>query len=129
MQMRSNNMLIANIHLGRRLGWSFTSLEGKRPILQGWQSRPRESIEEALACARQGDVGLRTGRISGAAVIAVDGGGDTGAHHPRHLWHPNAVQAGIILQVKHGQMRYRNCVGEMQPNEETLLHQFQAHFR
>jgi len=71
MLRRSNNALIANVRLGYSLGWSFTPLAGKRPILKGWQKRPREAMEEALAWAAQGNVGLRTGRTSG--VVVIDG--------------------------------------------------------
>lgn len=76
MPRRSNNKLIANVRLGYSLGWSFTPLSGKRPILKGWQDRPRETREQALAWATQGNVGLRTGRTSGVVVIDVDEGGD-----------------------------------------------------
>jgi len=59
------------------LSRSFTPLDGKRPILKGWQSAPRESLEQALAWAAQGNVGLRTGQASGGMVIIdVDPGGD-----------------------------------------------------
>ena len=76
MPRRSNNALVANVRLGYSLGWSFTPLAGKRPILKGWQKRPREAMEEAMAWAAQGNVGLRTGRTSGVVVIDVDEGGD-----------------------------------------------------
>ena len=49
------------IRYGHALGWSFTPLNGKRPTLKGWQDRPRETLEKALAWADQGNVGLRTG--------------------------------------------------------------------
>jgi len=58
------------------LGWSFTPLDGKRPVLKRWQSSPRETLEQALAWAAKGNVGLRTGRSSGIVVIDVDPGGD-----------------------------------------------------
>lgn len=76
MPRRSNTALIANVRLGYSLGWLFTPLAGKRPILKGWQKRPREAMEEATAWAAQGNVGLRTGRTSGVVVIDVDEGGD-----------------------------------------------------
>ena len=28
------------VEYGHRLGWSFTPLAGKRPVLTGWQRRP-----------------------------------------------------------------------------------------
>ncbi|MFB3893611.1 MAG: bifunctional DNA primase/polymerase [Phycisphaerae bacterium] len=68
--------LAANVRLGHGMGWSFTPLAGKRPTLEGWQKRPRETLEEALAWAAQGNVGLRTGRVSGMVVIDIDPGAD-----------------------------------------------------
>jgi hypothetical protein len=68
--------MVVNVRLGYGLGWSFTPLAGKRPILKGWQNRVREPLDEALAWAKQGNVGLRTGRSSGVVVIDVDEGGD-----------------------------------------------------
>jgi len=68
--------LTANLRIGYMLGWSFTPLAGKRPTLEGWQKRPRETLDEALAWAEQDNVGLRTGRISGIVVIDVDPGAD-----------------------------------------------------
>jgi putative DNA primase/helicase len=62
-------------HAYEHLGWSFTPLEGKRPTLTRWQSRERESIEQALEWAAAGNVGLRTGQASGIVVIDVDPGG------------------------------------------------------
>ena len=76
MPTRSESQLVINVQLGNSLGWSFTPLAGKRPVLKGWQSRPREALEEALAWAAQGNIGLRTGRTSGVVVIDVDHGGD-----------------------------------------------------
>ena len=34
------------VEYGYRLGWSFTPLNGKAPVLKGWQKRPRESREQ-----------------------------------------------------------------------------------
>ena len=71
-----DSSLAANVRLGHEQGWSFTPLAGKRPTLEGWQKRPRETLEGALAWAAQGNVGLRTGQASGVVVIDVDPGGD-----------------------------------------------------
>ena len=60
-----------------KLGFSFVALDGKRPTQTGWQSREREALDEALAWAEAGNVGLRTGEASGwIVVIDVDSGGD-----------------------------------------------------
>jgi hypothetical protein len=68
--------LAQSVRYGHGLGWSFTPLLGKRPTLKGWQDRPRETLEQALAWAAQGNVGLRTGRISGVVAVDVDPGAD-----------------------------------------------------
>ncbi len=65
---------------GHVLGWSFTPLKmtgprppegsaGKRPTSTGWESAPRESLEQALAWAKVGNVGLRTGENSGGLLV------------------------------------------------------------
>jgi hypothetical protein len=72
--MTSN--LAENVRRGYGLGWSFTPLAGKKPILPEWQKRPRETLDEALVWAAQGNVGLRTGQASGVVVIDVDPGAD-----------------------------------------------------
>ena len=68
--------LAGYVEYGYRLGWSFTPLNGKAPVLKGWQKRPRESLTDALRWAREGNVGLRTGRASGVVVIDADDGAD-----------------------------------------------------
>ena len=70
------NPLVQNVRYGHGLGWSFTPLVGKRPTLKGWQGRPRETLEQALAWAAKGNVGLRTGRVSGVVAVDVDPGAD-----------------------------------------------------
>lgn len=64
--------LAENVRCGHEFGWSFTPLAGKKPTLKGWQDRPRELFDEALAWAAQGNVGLRTGRASGVVAIDLD---------------------------------------------------------
>ena len=73
---QSDNPLADNVSHGYERGWSFTPLNGKRPVLTAWQKRPRETLAEALAWVAKGNVGLRTGRTSGIIVIDVDEGGD-----------------------------------------------------
>jgi len=65
-----------NVKYGYKLGFSFTPLAGKRPTLRGWQSRPRETLAQALSWAQKGNVGLRTGMISKVVVIDADAGAD-----------------------------------------------------
>ena len=74
--MTNNNDLARNIEYCYRLGCSFTPLIGKRPKLRNWQSQPRETLEQALAWAADGNIGLRTGQASGIVVIDVDKGAD-----------------------------------------------------
>lgn len=70
----------AYVDYGYNLDWSFTPLSGKQPTLKGWQKRDRETLEDALAWAAKGNVGLRTGKASnGLIVIDVDEGGDVSA--------------------------------------------------
>jgi len=63
---------VEQVELGHAHGWSFTPLRGKVPILRAWQSQPRETVEQAKAWARAGNVGLRTGSNSGVVVLDVD---------------------------------------------------------
>ena len=99
MTTHTETVLAATIRDGYRRGWSFTPLAGKRPKLKRWQSRPRESLAEALDWAAEGNVGLRTGRISGTVVVDADPGADveslglpetvtaiTGRENARHFY-------------------------------------------
>jgi hypothetical protein len=54
-------------------GWAFTPLSGKAPTLKGWTNGPRATLEEVLASARKGNIGLLTGARSGVVVIDFDG--------------------------------------------------------
>lgn len=49
-----------------------TPLRGKVPILSGWQRAPGPTVSQAIAWARAGNVGVRTGKASGLVVIDVD---------------------------------------------------------
>ena len=77
--------LVENVRRGHDLGWSFTPLHGKKPFLDGWSSLPKESMEEAMAWAAQGNVGLRTGRTSGVVAIDLD--------EYKPIYDPDAVAA------------------------------------
>lgn len=54
------------------LGWALTPLRGKVPILRGWQSALFPTEAQVVAWARAGNVGLRTGAVSGVVVVDVD---------------------------------------------------------
>lgn len=77
--MDEKQLLQRGIRYGCEHGWAFTPLVGKKPILQGWQRRPRASLADTLQWASEYNIGLRTGRISGIVVIDVDIGGDANA--------------------------------------------------
>ena len=64
--------LVQEIQNGYASGWSYTPLNGKKPYLDGWQNLPRPTLTECLDWARRGNVGLRTGLVSGIAVIDID---------------------------------------------------------
>ncbi len=55
-----------------RRGWRLTPLDGKRPTLKGWQRAPRPTEEQVRGWARAGNLGLRTGAVSGVVVVDVD---------------------------------------------------------
>ena len=61
---------------GHAAGWSFVPLNGKAPIMRGWQSASRESSETLAAWVARGNVGIRTGPSSGIIIIDQDNGGD-----------------------------------------------------
>src|SRR3990172_321546 len=79
-----------------RRGWALMPLRGKIPTLKRWTSLPKPTEAEVIAWARAGNIGLRTGSISGVYVVDVDPGGSwpcaptptviTG-RDGRHLYH------------------------------------------
>jgi len=73
------------IEKGYESGFSYISLNGKVPNQKGWQSRPRESLREALEYADQGNVGLRCGAVSappGKYLVVIDQDGETPINLP-----------------------------------------------
>jgi len=81
-----------NVRAAYPLGWSFTPLDGKKPILKNWTTLPRATLEETLEWIAQGhNIGLRTGQASGVIVIDVDIGGN---HAPLDLPPTVAVYTG-----------------------------------
>lgn len=69
---------IAAVRDGFNRGWAFTRIKmtgenrGKRPINTGWSEAPKPFEDDVLEWARIGNVGLRTGPISGVVVVDVD---------------------------------------------------------
>lgn len=73
---------LAAVRDGFARGWAFTAIKmtggpdsqarGKRPIQTGWSEAPFPFAEEAIEWARAGNIGVRTGAISGVIVVDVD---------------------------------------------------------
>lgn len=53
-------------------GWCVTPLEGKKPRLRAWQTLAPPHRGLAQTWATEGNVGVRTGRVSGVIVLDVD---------------------------------------------------------
>ena len=70
----AETFLATNVRRGHAMGWSFTPLNGKKAYLDGWSSLPKEPLEQALAWAAEGNVGLRTGQVSRMVAIDADPG-------------------------------------------------------
>ncbi|NQT21216.1 MAG: bifunctional DNA primase/polymerase [Planctomycetes bacterium] len=83
--------LAYSVEFGHGLDWSFTPLDGKKPILKDWPTLPRATLEKTLEWAKRYNIGLRTGRISFIVVIDVDMGADT---DDLHLPDTVAVKSG-----------------------------------
>lgn len=105
---------VQQVEQGWRNGWSFTPLRGKRPYLDGWQRRPRETLEQAMAWAAAGNVGLRTGMISGIAVIDIEAEADTFAVDAPHTLTVRTGGGGWH-RYYHCSRPVKNSVGELAP--------------
>ena len=57
---------------GLERGWAFTPLKGKVPTRKRWQREEPGAPEVATGWARRGNVGLRTGAVSGVVVVDED---------------------------------------------------------
>ena len=64
--------LLEEIRDGYMRGWSFTPLNGKLPLLQGWQQRARMEYHELVQYAKNRNMGLRTGQASGIVVVDIE---------------------------------------------------------
>jgi hypothetical protein len=65
--------LVHEVRKGYARGWSFTPLNGKNPILIGWQKQQRADLDRVVRWASRGNVGMRTGSASGIVVVDIDG--------------------------------------------------------
>lgn len=102
-------------------GWAFCRLNGKAPIDSGWQRAERASVGQTDRWAQAGNVGLRTGSISGIAVIdddTEDGSGTAELHLPRT----------VTVQTGSGKRHYyfchpigglKNSVGRLAPHVDV----------
>lgn len=104
------------VSYGYRLGWSFTPLDGKKPTLPKWTTRPRATLYQSIEWAQQGNVGLRTGRASGGLVIVdCDAGADV-----ESLNLPPTVTAITGSGGRHFYYRFdgplRNSAGKLGPH-------------
>ena len=92
----------------RSLGWAFTPLNGKIPCRNGWQKEDRLSL--AVIEAHQGNIGLRTGAVSGVVVIDLDPGAEV----------PNELPETVEVRTGRGKHLYyayskplRNSAGKL----------------
>jgi len=53
-------------------GWVLTPLHGKEAYLPAWQKRPPPTRDDVAVWAAAGNVGIRTGRVSGVVLVDVD---------------------------------------------------------
>ena len=105
-----DNDLAANVERAYDLGFSFTPLRGKIPILKGWQERKRASLKRVLDWAQQGNIGLRTGSASdGITVLDPDHGASTD-----HLDLPETVTAVTGSGNRHHYFQYDGPLGNSQ---------------
>lgn len=105
---------VAEVTAGHERGWSFTPLNGKKPVQSGWQRATREALEQALAWAEAGNVGLRTGTISGLVVIDVDPGGHVdGLNLPPTVTALTGRPGGKHLYYRSNGKRITNSAGKL----------------
>lgn len=57
---------------GIERGWAFTPLDGKMPRNKTWQKAPAASLKLVEKYINQGNIGLRTGSVSGVIVLDDD---------------------------------------------------------
>jgi hypothetical protein len=67
-----NEFRVSEIRKGHARGWDFIPIKGKVPKLKEWSKRPRADLAMCETWARDGNIGLRTGQISGVVVIDDD---------------------------------------------------------
>ena len=108
---------ISTLEYCHERGWAFTPLNGKKPILKGWQKLPREDkIHTVADWTEQHNIGLRTGQVSGG-IIVVDADINKGADISK-LDLPDTVQVstgGGIHYYYHYDQPMNNSAGKIGP--------------
>ena len=69
---RGDDYRVQEARKAHERGWALTRLRGKRPIQKGWSKAPKPRRSTVERWALQGNVGLRTGSVSGIVVIDDD---------------------------------------------------------
>lgn len=64
--------LLDEVRAGWHRGWRFTPVRNKRPQRTAWQKEEPADLETTLRWASEGDVGIRTGLVSGVVIVDVD---------------------------------------------------------
>lgn len=76
---------IAEVRKAHERGWAMVPLDGKVPSRKGWSKAPKPPRNAALTWAEAGNIGLRTGPVSGIVVLdddTEDGSGVAGLNLP-----------------------------------------------
>jgi hypothetical protein len=76
----SNSYRLLEALKAHERGWALMPLSGKTPTQKGWQQRPKPTEEQVRQWAQAGNVGLRTGSVSG--IMVVDWDGPVGSEQP-----------------------------------------------
>ena len=99
------------------LGYAFMPLSGKVAILKEWQIGPAAPLNDVLAWAKTGNIGLRTGAASGIVVIDVDEGGVL----PQALPKTVSVQTGngMHYYFRMPSVEFRNTANRLAAHVDT----------
>src|SRR5688572_20265908 len=85
-EQSSRDYRLAEVRKASQRGWALLPLNGKVPFRKGWQKAPVPTLAAAEGWAKEGNVGLRTGSVSGVVVIdddTPDGSGVAGLDLPQ----------------------------------------------
>ncbi len=110
---------VAESLAAHRRRWVLTPLSGKKPILKNWTSLPVSTEDEVIAWAHKGNVGLRTGRVSGVVVVDVDNAkGGRLEEYPRTPT-VRTGSGGAHLYFEAPDLPLGNSVGSLAPNVDV----------